>query len=62
MRCFIPLLLLLLSPSLLGAAELKAGAFAQDVTPEKFPVSVNGGMADRKAAGSCLRELTESFW
>jgi neutral ceramidase len=28
---------------------LRAGAFAQDVTPEKFPVSVNGGFADRKA-------------
>ena len=28
---------------------LRAGAHAQDVTPEKFPVSVNGGFADRKA-------------
>jgi hypothetical protein len=28
---------------------LRAGAFAQDVTPEKFPVSVNGGFADRWA-------------
>jgi hypothetical protein len=33
-------------------AALKAGAFAQDVTPEKFPVSVNGGFADRKAASA----------
>jgi hypothetical protein len=51
MRAFLPLLLLLLSPSLLGAAEpaLKAGADAQDVTPTQFPVSVNGGFADRKA-------------
>jgi hypothetical protein len=28
---------------------LRAGAYAQDVTPEKFPISVNGGFADRKA-------------
>lgn len=27
----------------------KAGAFAQDITPKKFPISVNGGMADRQA-------------
>ena len=31
---------------------LKAGAFAQDVTPEKFPVSVNGGLSDRKATAA----------
>ena len=43
MRCFVPFLLLLLLPSFLCAGELKVGAFAQDVTPEKFPVSVNGG-------------------
>src|SRR5439155_5645420 len=28
---------------------LRAGAFAADVTPQSFPVSVNGGMADRQA-------------
>jgi hypothetical protein len=28
---------------------LRAGAYAMNVTPEKFPVSVNGGMADRQA-------------
>jgi hypothetical protein len=51
MRRFLPLLLVLLSPALLraDATELKAGAYAQDITPEKFPVSVNGGFADRKA-------------
>ena len=27
----------------------RAGAVAQDITPEKWPVSVNGGMGDRKA-------------
>jgi neutral ceramidase len=31
---------------------LRAGAYAQDVTPEKFPISVNGGMADRKATAA----------
>jgi neutral ceramidase len=31
---------------------LRAGAFAQDVTPEKFPVSVNGGLSDRKATAT----------
>ena len=31
---------------------LRAGAFAQNVTPEKFPISVNGGMADRKATSA----------
>lgn len=28
------------------AAVFKAGAFAQDITPEKFPISVNGNMSD----------------
>jgi hypothetical protein len=28
---------------------LRAGAFAMNVTPEAFPISVNGGMADRQA-------------
>lgn len=32
-----------------AGAELRAGAFAMDVTPRKWPVSVNGGMADRQA-------------
>ena len=31
---------------------LRAGAFAQDVTPEHFPISVNGGFADRKATSA----------
>ena len=33
----------------------RAGAFAQDVTPEAFPISVNGGMADRQATGATDR-------
>lgn len=45
-------LLLLLSPALASAADLKAGAFAQDVTPTTFPISVNGNFADRKATAA----------
>ena len=48
MRRFLLLLTLVLSGADLRAGELKAGAFAIDVTPEKFPVSVNGGFSDRK--------------
>src|SRR5262249_47503074 len=33
------------------AKTFRAGAFAQDVTPLKFPISVNGGMQDRQATG-----------
>ncbi len=52
MRYVLPLLMLpLLSPPL-SAGELKAGAFAQDVTPAKYPISVNGGFADRKATAA----------
>jgi hypothetical protein len=32
-----------------AADVFQAGAFAIDVTPLKFPISVNGGMADRQA-------------
>lgn len=31
---------------------LRAGGFAQDVTPNTFPISVNGGMSDRKATSA----------
>lgn len=30
----------------------RAGAYAQDITPTKFPISVNGGMADRQATSA----------
>ncbi len=30
----------------------RAGAYVQDVTPTKFPISVNGGMQDRLAKGA----------
>lgn len=43
------LTLLLASPALAADPVLKVGAFAQDITPEKFPVSVNGGFTDRQA-------------
>ena len=51
------LLLALLSAALFvsgdcaRAAEkvLRAGAFAADITPPEYPISVNGGMADRQA-------------
>src|SRR5262249_12936978 len=33
------------------AKEFRAGAYAQDITPLKFPISVNGGMQDRQATG-----------
>lgn len=38
--------------SFVSAQEFRAGAYAQDITPQKFPISVNGGMADRQAKGS----------
>jgi neutral ceramidase len=34
------------------ANDLSAGAFAMDVTPTKFPISVNGNMADVQARGA----------
>ena len=53
-------LVLVLLIAVLGVANpadaqkpvFRAGAYAQDVTPEKFPVSVNGGFADRKATSA----------
>ncbi len=35
-----------------GPPGIMAGAHAQDVTPEHYPISVNGGFADRKATGA----------
>jgi hypothetical protein len=32
--------------------SLRAGAYAQDVTPEKFPISVNGNFTDRLATSA----------
>jgi neutral ceramidase len=52
LRFSLPLLLLGLLGSRSDAGELKAGAFAQDVTPTKFPISVNGNMTDVQARGA----------
>jgi neutral/alkaline ceramidase-like enzyme len=55
------LLLLALLSALLAASGgraraaekvFRAGAFAADITPLDFPISVNGGMADRQATGA----------
>src|SRR5439155_21783113 len=47
-------MLLLSTPA--GAEEPKqvfrAGAHAMDITPLKYPISVNGGMQDRQAKGA----------
>ena len=45
------LLIALATPSLAADPKptVRAGAFAVDVTPEHFPISVNGGMADNQA-------------
>ncbi len=51
MRTFLALAALAFA-SPVRAGEFKAGAFAQDVTPTKFPISVNGGFADRKATAA----------
>jgi len=40
------------APSARGPSGLRAGAFAMDVTPERFPISVNGGMSDRTATSA----------
>jgi neutral ceramidase len=48
----LPLVLLTLLGPRSDAGDLKAGAFAQDVTPTKFPISVNGNMTDVQAKGA----------
>ena len=53
MRIALAALTALIGSHAFGAEPtLRAGAFAMDVTPEKFPVSVNGGFADRKATSA----------
>src|SRR5688572_12020202 len=39
-------------PALGQEKVFRAGAYAQDVTPTKYPISVNGGMTDRLATGA----------
>lgn len=50
-RSFLVVALAVSSASHLAAGEkvFKAGAHAQNINPAKYPVSVNGGMSDRKA-------------
>jgi neutral ceramidase len=52
MTRLLSLLLLVALTASVRAGELKAGAFAQDVTPTRFPVSVNGNMTDVQAKGA----------
>src|SRR5262245_57840460 len=54
-RSLLALALLLLAGSCGQAVEkpvFRAGAFAQNINPKKYPVSVNGGMADRQVKGA----------
>ncbi|OWK47075.1 hypothetical protein [Fimbriiglobus ruber] len=51
-RGFTALIVLICSTAVASAGSkltVRAGAYAMDVTPEKFPVSVNGGFSDRQA-------------
>ena len=51
MKNFLSLVTLLLATTLATAqtATFKAGAFAQDISPEELPISINGNMKDGKA-------------
>jgi len=44
-------LFMVISPAEGGEPSFRAGAYAQDITPLKLPISVNGGMQDRQATG-----------
>src|SRR5438552_4182698 len=50
------LVVTLLSSGLRGAEPgkkpFRAGAYAMDITPQKYPISVNGGMQDRLATAA----------
>jgi neutral ceramidase len=52
MRIALLLIALALFPRPAFSGELKAGAFAMDISPESYPVSINGGMRDRQAKGA----------
>jgi neutral ceramidase len=45
---------LLIPPATRGEDKkaFRAGAYAQNINPKKYPVSVNGGMSDRQAKGA----------
>ena len=51
--CWLPIVLSLTGAACAAeASSLKAGAYAQDITPPQFPISVNGGMADHFATAA----------
>lgn len=52
MRIALLLIVVALVPQAAYSGELKAGAFAMDISPETYPVSINGGMRDRQAKGA----------
>jgi neutral ceramidase len=55
---FVGLILFATAAGILEAADspagkvLRAGAYAEDITPLKFPIGVNGGMRDQQAASA----------
>ena len=53
MKLHLPVLLAVTSAMIAAEPEkpraFRAGAYAQDITPTKLPISVNGGMQDRQA-------------
>jgi hypothetical protein len=53
-RLLLSAALVLLTSSTASAQSktFRAGAYAQDITPEKYPISVNGGMQDRTATAA----------
>ncbi|MBY0459810.1 MAG: hypothetical protein K2V38_21030, partial [Gemmataceae bacterium] len=51
-RVFLSAIVCALAPLAARAGDFRAGAFAVDVTPEKFPVPVNGGFADRQSTAA----------
>ena len=52
MRIALLLIAVALVPRTAVSGELTAGAFAMDISPESYPVSINGGMRDRQAKGA----------
>ena len=48
----ITLAFLIMQATVAWAGDLRAGAFAINVTPKKFPISVNGNFADIQATAA----------
>src|SRR6476646_4393161 len=49
---YISLLLVFCAPLRAAEPKFRAGAYAQDITPTTFPISVNGNMTDKKATSA----------